>query len=255
MGILLASAAILHRTLEHDKIIVAFLSVVFLWPIVVLFAPKILLRSQDATATDEDVYDNSLSQKLHMLAQQQSMALLEEEKVHLKRVAMPGNGQITLFSDAANFNDILENYWESDIPPEAYYALTIARRNLEDRNLEEYDEAKEVRFSRRPPDWYIGFSNEFVKSIAKVDKKKQGRVLDAISKISMAPIQPIGDTIKPLTGDLAGLWRYRIGDDRLIYFPDPESKKVVLISFASRGSAYEEVSDVSNLFPDSREHT
>jgi mRNA-degrading endonuclease RelE of RelBE toxin-antitoxin system len=86
-----------------------------------------------------------------------------------------------------------------------------------------------------------------VKSIAKTDRKKQGRILEAIGKISTAPVEVHGDTIKPLTGNLAGLWRCRLGDDRLIYYPDLESRKVVLISFASRGDAYEEMPDVSAL--------
>jgi len=86
-----------------------------------------------------------------------------------------------------------------------------------------------------------------VKSIAKVDRKKQGRILEAIGKISASPIEVCGDSIKPLTGNLGGLWRCRMGDDRLVYFPDVRSKKIVLISFGSRGDAYQSSPDVSAI--------
>jgi len=95
-----------------------------------------------------------------------------------------------------------------------------------------------ILFSRREPDWYVGFSTEFIKSIASIDKNKRARVLEAIGKLADAPTTPHGDTIKPLAGDLAGLWRYRIGDDRLVYKPNDQSKKVVLVSFGARGGIY-----------------
>jgi mRNA interferase RelE/StbE len=87
--------------------------------------------------------------------------------------------------------------------------------------------------------WTIGMSDDFLKSIGSVDKKTQGRILEAISKLSRAPKKPVGDTVKQLTGNLAGLWRYRIGDYRLIYQPDTKSNCVVLIRFTPRGEAYD----------------
>jgi mRNA interferase RelE/StbE len=46
------------------------------------------------------------------------------------------------------------------------------------------------------------------------------------------------DTIKPLEGKLTGLWRYRIGDYRLIYHPVEVERRIVLLSFSHRSSAY-----------------
>jgi addiction module RelE/StbE family toxin len=87
--------------------------------------------------------------------------------------------------------------------------------------------------------WKIGMSDDFIKSVESIDKKIQGRILEAISKLSRAPTKPVGDTVKPLTGNLAGLWRYRIGDYRLVYQPEPATNCVVLIRFTPRGGAYD----------------
>lgn len=85
----------------------------------------------------------------------------------------------------------------------------------------------------------IGMSDEFLKESSKADAKLRGRILDAVGKISRKPDTPQGDTIKPLTGDLKGLWRYRVGDYRLVYLPDPIKRRVTLVTVAARGSVYD----------------
>ncbi|MEW8061065.1 MAG: type II toxin-antitoxin system RelE/ParE family toxin [Candidatus Thiodiazotropha endolucinida] len=82
-------------------------------------------------------------------------------------------------------------------------------------------------------------SSSFQKSLKNIDKKLQGRVLEALLKICESPVTAQGNTIKPLTGELSGLWRYRIGGHRLVYRPDIESRKVLFIEFSPRGSVYE----------------
>jgi mRNA-degrading endonuclease RelE of RelBE toxin-antitoxin system len=86
--------------------------------------------------------------------------------------------------------------------------------------------------------WSLMLSDDFVRSIAKIDKKLQGRVLEALTKITESPTTVIGDTVKPLTGDLKGLWRYRIGDYRLVYDPSISDRHIILISFEPRGDVY-----------------
>lgn len=68
-------------------------------------------------------------------------------------------------------------------PPAAYDHYRSAIADLE--RDDESEAPAEVLFSVRRPDWYVGFSTEFVKCIADVDKKLQGRILEAISKISL----------------------------------------------------------------------
>ena len=78
----------------------------------------------------------------------------------------------------------------------------------------------------------------FRDAIRSIDRKLQGRILEALNEITESPMTLTGDTIKPLKGGLSGCWRYRIGDYRLIYSPDPTTGNITLLSFGSRGSSY-----------------
>jgi len=91
---------------------------------------------------------------------------------------------------------------------------------------------------KRPPPWFIGMSSAFSKNITKIDRSIQGRILDALVKISESPTEVVGDTIQPLTGNLKGCWRYRIAGFRIIYSPDKATGNITLLAFESRGSAY-----------------
>ena len=93
---------------------------------------------------------------------------------------------------------------------------------------------------KRPPPWYIGMSSNFSKAISKIDRKLQGRILEALTDITENPTTIRGDTVKPLSGELQGCWRYRLGDYRLIYSPDQSSGDITLLAFASRGSIYDD---------------
>ena len=87
--------------------------------------------------------------------------------------------------------------------------------------------------------WLIGMSNAFMKSIKSVDGKLRGRVLECLSQLTRDPMNPKGDTVKPLEGELKGWWRYRLGDFRLIYRPDRAKKTVFLGGLLPRCEAYD----------------
>jgi mRNA-degrading endonuclease RelE of RelBE toxin-antitoxin system len=93
--------------------------------------------------------------------------------------------------------------------------------------------------AKRPPPWYVGLSSNFKKDIDKIDMKIRGRILEAISNITEDPVRLHGDTVKPLSGELEGCWRYRVGDYRLIYSPNRATGDITLLAFAARGSAYD----------------
>ena len=65
------------------------------------------------------------------------------------------------------------------------------------------------------------------------------RVVEAMLEICESPISVRGNTVKPLQGELVGMWRYRIGDFRLIYEPDPEARTVHFVDLKPRAEAYE----------------
>jgi mRNA-degrading endonuclease RelE of RelBE toxin-antitoxin system len=143
-------------------------------------------------------------------------------------------GQFTQFVYLYQSRSALQVLWAKEAPPPSPEEIEDRRRAV--------THDSDIRLSRRPPEpteWSIAFTPSFLKSIYGVDKKMQGRILTAIAQLSEEPIALQGDTIKPLDGNLKGLWRFRIGDYRLLYEPRENPKRVVLVDFAARGGVYE----------------
>lgn len=92
----------------------------------------------------------------------------------------------------------------------------------------------------QPPPWAIGFSKQFRKDTKALDRKLQGRVLEVLEELSdyEFPFHASGDTFKPLVGELAGCWRYRIGDHRLVVQPVLQRCQLNALALGSRGSVY-----------------
>lgn len=87
--------------------------------------------------------------------------------------------------------------------------------------------------------WRFGFAKAFRKSVDSIDRNLQGRILQAITELANSQTTNRGDTIKPLSGELRGFWRYRIGDYRLVFCLDENTRTITLHDFASRGSIYD----------------
>jgi mRNA-degrading endonuclease RelE of RelBE toxin-antitoxin system len=105
--------------------------------------------------------------------------------------------------------------------------------------LEDFKVLKEAVAAYAPKeDWLSGFSDAFNKHVQKLDAKLRGRILTYIMEVIKTPVTPRGDTIKPLEGDKKGLWRYREGDYRIVYYPDKEKNKVTFMDVDSRGEIY-----------------
>ena len=143
-------------------------------------------------------------------------------------------GSLDVCTYAYEYRYRLEELWKK--PPETAIPQVEPTTNA----LAPADDG--IRLSRTRPaplDWKLAFTGVFSKAIATADRSLQGRVLLALSEISSDPVTPRGDTVKRLTSDKQGLWRYRVGDYRLVYEPLPEDKLVVLVDFAPRGGVYE----------------
>ena len=113
-------------------------------------------------------------------------------------------------------------------------ASPIGEVDLADADLE-------TSASLGPPPWNIAFSKRFQKDLDGLDRKLAGRVLEVLLEVKdfKLPFSARGDTFKPLSGELAGCWRYRIGDHRLVLKPIPEWVQIAAVSFAARGSVYD----------------
>ncbi len=235
-GLLLALSSCLNGTVARGKKMLAFGSLFFLWPIIVLVAPVPFFKDKLSQQEEQD----SLKSALSLLTSSKLQSLTNAERLHLRRVAEAGETGVAYFGNDAN--QALQEFWGSGTPPSVYYALRSAQAALR-----EPEPDSGVRYSLRTPNWYVGFSNEFIKSVSRIDRKVQGRILEAIAKVGEAPTTPIGDTVKPLTGDLSGLWRIRVGDNRLVYYPQAAMQRVTLISFGPRGSVYTDLPITTDL--------
>ena len=87
-------------------------------------------------------------------------------------------------------------------------------------------------------EWCFTAASKFIKDVKqRLDLFDQ--TIKAVEEIRQHPTSPRGDTVKPLARDLKGMWRYRIGDFRLVYEPDNDRRVVHLRSISHRKDVYE----------------
>ena len=211
---------------------------VLAWPLIVLVAPDTFIKYRAASLKSAGLSKHGLSNINKNIDRSH---ISDEEYERIRRTEKSGEADVTYFGSISTVSDALRAFWNEDVPPSVYRDLSSARASLNESNSNNKDASGEISYSIGPPDWYVGFSKEFLKSISKIDRKMQGRIVKAVAEISASPTDISGNTIKPLSGNLNGLWRYRLGDSRLIYYPHSSSKRITLISFGARGKVYSEV--------------
>ena len=122
--------------------------------------------------------------------------------------------------------------------PEEVAAILAARdeadilQPLPSESLGEYISGGNPDTPRRGGEceWRFKATSNFIKDV----KKRLSlfdSVLKAVETIRQHPTSPRGDTVKPLKYNLKGMWRYRIGDFRLVYEPDDDQRIIRLLSF------------------------
>jgi len=78
------------------------------------------------------------------------------------------------------------------------------------------------------------FTRSFTKEFGKLPKSIKEKILEALEKTAENPY-----TGTKLRGKLEGLWRWRVGKYRIIYFIDEKEKAVVFLDVGLRKSIYE----------------
>lgn len=78
------------------------------------------------------------------------------------------------------------------------------------------------------------FTRSFTKEFGKLPKNIKEKILEALEKTAENPY-----TGTKLRGKLEGLWRWRVGKYRIIYFIDEKEKAVVFVDVGLRKSIYE----------------
>lgn len=63
--------------------------------------------------------------------------------------------------------------------------------------------------------WSVELSNTVIKQLKKIDKKWQAKILDYLED-EIAAFDDPRSRGKALVGDKKGLWRYRVGDYRIL---------------------------------------
>jgi len=85
--------------------------------------------------------------------------------------------------------------------------------------------------------WFITHKPAYDADFVELPKDMQKQATQAHAELEQDPITPRGNTIKPLKG-WKNLWRYRLGDHRIIYSADPENRVVQLLTIGPRHDVY-----------------
>lgn len=84
--------------------------------------------------------------------------------------------------------------------------------------------------------WRIRFSKEADKSLRKLDRQVSARILDELEEVSR--LDDPRTRGKALVGNLAGLWRYRVGDYRVVCDIEDEVLVILVVGVTHRSSVY-----------------
>jgi mRNA interferase RelE/StbE len=86
--------------------------------------------------------------------------------------------------------------------------------------------------------WTVEFDDAAAKELRKLDRQAQSDILRYFRERIATDEDPrrVG---KPLSGDLAGLWRYRVRDYRMICNIEDDKLIVLVVRVAHRKDVYE----------------
>ena len=84
--------------------------------------------------------------------------------------------------------------------------------------------------------WRIEFSRKADKAMQKLDKGIAAKIFDELEEI--AALDDPRSRGKVLTGNLAGVWRYRVGDYRILCDIEDGELVVLVVEVAHRREVY-----------------
>jgi mRNA interferase RelE/StbE len=85
--------------------------------------------------------------------------------------------------------------------------------------------------------WRIEFAAEADRDLARLDRTIQRRIFRFLNE-RIAPASDPRDFGKPLLHQLAGLWRYRVGDYRILCSIEEDKFIVLVVEIVHRSSVY-----------------
>ena len=84
--------------------------------------------------------------------------------------------------------------------------------------------------------WRIEVAKDVQRSMRKLDKQVASRITAKLREVSQ--LDDPRSTGKALTGNLAGLWRYRVGDYRIICDIEDEVLVILVVEVEHRSKVY-----------------
>lgn len=85
--------------------------------------------------------------------------------------------------------------------------------------------------------WIIEYTQTAKEQLRKLDKPVAKRILNYIDE-RLAPLEDPRELGKALTGSLGGLWRYRVGDFRIVCEIQDEKLRVLVVRVGNRANIY-----------------
>ena len=85
--------------------------------------------------------------------------------------------------------------------------------------------------------WTIDYADTAIKQLRKLDKPTARRILDYMDQ-RIARLENPRSTGKALTGPLGDLWRYRVGDYRVICDIQDDTFHVLVVQIGNRRDVY-----------------
>lgn len=86
--------------------------------------------------------------------------------------------------------------------------------------------------------WTVRYAPRAAKALRKLDKHVARRVFDGVERLARMD-DPTGPC-KPLTGPLAGLWRLRVGDYRVVLDIRRSEVVIVALDVGHRSTIYDD---------------
>jgi mRNA interferase RelE/StbE len=85
--------------------------------------------------------------------------------------------------------------------------------------------------------WTIDYSNTAREQLRKLDKSLARRIVNYMDE-RIATLENPRNAGKPLVGALGGLWRYRIGDCRVICDIQDGALRILVVRLGNRSDVY-----------------
>ncbi|MFO0751968.1 MAG: type II toxin-antitoxin system RelE/ParE family toxin [Thermodesulfovibrionales bacterium] len=86
--------------------------------------------------------------------------------------------------------------------------------------------------------WTISVSPQAEKYYLRLDKPTRARVKEGLKELAQCANPADNSNVKPLTGELRGFYRLRIGDYRIVFSLLREEQLIAVVNISPRGDAY-----------------